>query len=82
MLPEGLHQNMPFHSEYFIFSPPAALEALLLNHLSVSAEQNLTGQAEDEEVCYSFPFIETPGFLAEASALADRCHKRENQQSP
>jgi hypothetical protein len=53
----------------------AALEVPLLNHLSVSAEQNLTGQAEDEEVCYSFPFIETPGFLAESSALAGRCHK-------
>jgi len=37
-----------------IISPPAALEAPRLNHLSLSAEQNLTGQAEDEEVCFFF----------------------------
>jgi hypothetical protein len=23
MLPEGLHQNLPFHTKYFIYSPPA-----------------------------------------------------------
>ena len=41
----------------------AALEAPRLNHLSVSAEQNLTGQAESTEFNYFFPFTVDPSTI-------------------
>jgi hypothetical protein len=36
MLPAGLHQDMPFHTNYFVYSPPAC---------PVKSESHFTGAA-------------------------------------